>query len=237
MWLRTYTNHGQKLSLPDYVGRTLEDATIDAKKKSFQVIVDDSIHIVGQPGGIIRDQNPKPSSEVKENRKIYVTITKYNADKILVSDLPSLYGRDYNRKKSELGYLNLKTTVRGYKYDSGEADYILEVWYKGKRINSGYDKKNDTEIEKGSTLEFVLSKKSGAEIPVPDVLCKTLNEVQFLFDQIKLGIGSLSEEGSVLDPETAYVIRQNPPADGIGSIITGSSIDIVISQEKPDYCN
>ena len=57
-WLSMYTNHGQKLEMPDYVSTHLDDASDDAEDKSFEIIVNDSIHIVGEPGGMIRSQNP-----------------------------------------------------------------------------------------------------------------------------------------------------------------------------------
>ena len=101
LWLNIYTNHGQKLILPDYRNMHVEKAIIDAEKHKFKIIIDDSTHIVGKPGGIIIDQNPKSHSKVKENRKIYVTVTKYNPDKLNIEDLPSLYGRNYDSKKRE----------------------------------------------------------------------------------------------------------------------------------------
>ena len=73
LWLRIYTNHGQKLELPDYRNMSVEEARIDAQKKSFELIVNDSLFRVGTPGGIILNQNPEAGSKVKENRKVYFT--------------------------------------------------------------------------------------------------------------------------------------------------------------------
>jgi len=98
LWLKAYTNHGQKLELDDYVGVHYQKATKDSKKESFELIVKDSIHKVGQPGGLIIAQNPPGGSLVKENRKIYVDITKYNPDEIALESLSAMYGTQYNSK-------------------------------------------------------------------------------------------------------------------------------------------
>ena len=63
--------------------------------------MNDSVHIVGRQGGMIINQNPKSGSLVKENRKIYVTVTKYNPDKLTLKDLPVLYGADFEQKRKE----------------------------------------------------------------------------------------------------------------------------------------
>ena len=102
LYLRSYTNHGQKLTLPDFNDMHLRDASILATEKTFQIIVNDSTHIVGMPGGVIINQNPKAGSQVKENRKIYVTATKYQSDLIRMKSLPELYGREYEQKRKAL---------------------------------------------------------------------------------------------------------------------------------------
>src|SRR5690606_23026533 len=70
LWLKLYTHHGQQLTLPDYTGMDLELARKDASRKSFDLVVDASVHMVGRKGGEILSQNPEGNSKVKENRKI-----------------------------------------------------------------------------------------------------------------------------------------------------------------------
>ncbi len=235
-WLQSYTNHGQKLELPDYIGTSFTEATEDAEDKSFVLIVNDSIHVVGKPGGEILDQNPKPYSKVKENRKIYVTISKYNADVLDLNNLPALYGMDYESKKRELSYLDIESKIKGYVYDPGEPDHILEVWYNGKRIISPSGNAKNVNIEKGGELQFVLSKREGGQTEIPDLKCKTLNIAKFILDNNKLKLGSVLEEGEITNPETAYIINQNPGYNINSTIARGAPISVTISQEKPKYC-
>ena len=222
-WLSFYTNHGQKLILPDYNGMHVEKA-----------IIDDSTHIVSKPGGLIISQNPKPGSKVKENRKIYVNVTKYNPDKIKVADLPSLYGRNFNTKKRELEILKIKSKIIGYEYDKGEPNYILKVFYNGEPIVTKEGKKNDVEINKGGTLEFILSRKSGGTIDLPNFRCMTAEQAIFLIESRNLKLGALRKNGQIVSTHTGFVIKQSPAASN--KIPMGTNIDLELSDVLPDDC-
>jgi D-alanine-D-alanine ligase len=237
MWLRVYTNHGQKLELADYTSMNLGDAKKLAKKSSFDIIVSDSLHVVGKPGGLILSQNPEVGAKVKENRKIYVTITKYDPDKIKVADLPLLYGVDYEQKRTELSYRKIGTKIRGKKYDPGDPDYILEVWYNDELIIDRDVLKSDVQINKGDVLEFVLSEKGGGKFLVPDLKCKTYTAAEFLLESSKLMIGDVREVGEVTELQNAFIIAQDPPYNGESKVSEGSKINITVSAEKPNNCN
>ena len=231
-WLRFYTNHGQKLELPDFTEMQLEEASALAQQESFSIVVNDSIHIIGKEGGMIIDQNPKASSKVKENRKVYVSITKYNADKIDAGSLPTLYGRSYDQKSKELSYMGLSSKIKEYKYDPGEPNHILEVWYKGKQIIGEETIVNNVEIEKGGTLDFVLSKRIGGVIAIPNLVCMDKTAAVFLLEQgLRLKVGNMT--GS---PD-GFISAQIPAYDPNGTMQIGQSIDLVISETKPLSCN
>jgi beta-lactam-binding protein with PASTA domain len=209
-----------------------------AEDKTFQIIVDDSTHIVGKPGGIIINQNPKSSSKVKENRKVYVTITKYQSDQIRLKSLPDLYGREYEQKRKELAMMKISSRIKGYAYDQGEPNHILEVYYKGQLVVDIDGRKNNVKIEKGGTLDFVLSEQRGLEMGIPDLRCESLAAASFLLeDGAKLKLGTISEQGNVTDRESAYIVDQFPPYTPDGRIYIGESINVVISQEQPEDCN
>lgn len=239
MWaLRLYTRHGQKIELADLKGMTLEEASDVTDRHDFELVISDSIFVVGKPGGVILDQNPKPGSFVKEDRKIYITVTKQNADKILVKNLPALYGNAYEQKKKELEYRNIKSTVKSYQYDFGEPNHILEVWYKGQLIISKDVKRDDVEIEKGGVLDFVLSEKEGGEIPVPDLRCMTLAEATFLLESSKLMLGEVVRQGNGSAPDDKwYILEQEPAYDGMSVIERGQTIMVTIVPALPSGCN
>lgn len=237
VWLRSYTKHGQKLELPDYRGYQLSTAREDAEERSFRIHVTDSIHIVDKPGGEIIEQTPAPFSRVKERRTIYVTISKTQADQVSLSRLPELYGKDFSRKAKELeNAFQIKSVIVSKRFDPGMADQILAVIYEGDTIVDAYRYKEQVMINKGATLEFIISEETGGRMPTPDLNCKTLVEVRFLLDNLGLHIGEIILDGNVGDQENAWVNGQSPaPSDG--HITMGQAINLTISQEKPRFCD
>jgi UDP-N-acetylmuramate--alanine ligase len=236
LWLRFYTNHGQAIELPKFVGMKISEARNLADHESFELVVNDSVFVVGKPGGIITDQNPKPASLVKEDRKIYVTITKYGKESVTVADLPTMYGNPFEQKKTELEYLNIDCVIKDYAYDPGAIDHILEVYYKGELIISKDVRKTDVKIQKGEKLECVVSRSDGGDVVIPDLKCLEVDEAKFLLETNKLSLGSMTTKGTNEPDATLYVVSQSPPYDGTSIIKMGEKISISVSSVRPDDC-
>jgi beta-lactam-binding protein with PASTA domain len=237
LWLRMYTHHGQELELPDYQGMDFADAEADGKANKFKLQIKDSIHVVGQSGGKILQQDPPPFSKVKEGRSIYVTITKNEPDQIPITRLPNLYGENYDRKKRELvEHFEIRSKVVGKEYDPGVPGQILEVRYNGKVIINRSGRTEGVSIEKGGMLEFIISERSGGSVEIPDIVCQEYAAAKFLLESIGLYIGDITYGGAVTNLETAYVISQNPRAAD-GNIERGSAVSVEVSDEKPIDCN
>ena len=236
VFLRVYTNHGQKLVLPDFKGMAIDDALALAEDQDFELIIDDSVHIVGKPGGEILAQNPKAEAGVKEGRKVYVTIAKYKADRFLAERMPQLYGQRFDLKAKELETLfKIKSKIIGYAYDPGPRDHILEVQYQGKPIENAKGKNKKVEIAKGDELGFVLSKRDGGKVDIPDLKCNSLEAGKFLCQAARLTIGEVREEGEITDLSNAYIYDQIPKPGG-DKVPMGTAVQIFITQEKPTDC-
>ena len=69
-WLRCYTNHGESIEVPNFVGSSYKEALRIAKAKDFNVAITDSIYLEGKLPGEVLTQNPKAKSFVKEGRTI-----------------------------------------------------------------------------------------------------------------------------------------------------------------------
>ncbi len=236
-WLRHYTNHDQKLALPDYLGWSLTEATANATDQSFRISTLDSIHVVGKPGNQILQQHPQPGSMVKENRTIYVTITKSSADKIAVGKLPVLYGKNYERKKRELYQsFEIECKIVGRRFDPGEPGHILKVIYNGEIISDHKGRKNDVLIEKGTTLDFIISEQKGGELAIPDLICKTYAEARFIIENSGLALGEVITDGKIGIVDSAFVSGQVPdPAEG--RMRMGEKVRLSLSAERPADCN
>ncbi len=238
-WLKIYTRHGQKLSLPDYTSSYLSQAKLDANKNHFEIVVTDSIHFVGKEGGIIISQNPPPDAKVKKDRKVYVTITKYNPDLLSVKDLPKpLYGNMYASAKPMLDALELNYKVKGYLFDPGPEDVILEVYYNDKLIINREKELISQNIEKGGTLEFVLSKARDGITEIPDLRCKKYNAAVFLADGFRLNLKVENRDEVIGQTGDAYVYRQIPPYDPVstGNMVMGDTIKVYLQLNLPEDC-
>ena len=236
LWLRHYTHHNQRLELPNYVGENLDAALKDAKKQSFRVEIVDSIHIVGREGNEILQQNPKPGSLVKEHRTIYVTVTKKNPDRFAVRRLPELYGKSYHRKQRELlQSFELRSAIVGRRYDPGEPDHILKVIYQGDTIIDRRGRMDDIMLEKGGTLEYIVSERSGGRLEIPDLVCKTYAEAKFLIASSGLTLGEVITDGKVGAEDAAFVSGQVPDPEE-GFMVMGQEIKLSLTREKPLNC-
>lgn len=235
-WLKCYTRHGQSIELPDFTNMSMADAELIAKKHNFELIRQDSTYFVDKPGSIILRQTPQPGSLVKENRKVYLVVTKHNADLVSLSMLPRLYGQSFEVKKAELlkGF-EMKSNIIGYTYDAGPKDYIMAVIYQGDTILSSKLEKKEFKLPKGCTLDFILSSDTGAEIPVPNVTCMNYTAATFLLNSMGLVIDEIEED--VLDhKETSFVVHQDPLYDQDVRIHSGDTIHIYLNVKKPDDC-
>lgn len=235
-WLSIYTHHGQKLELPSYIGKTVSEAEELASMKEFALVVSDSIFIVGEKGGIIKDQNPKAGSLVKENRKIYVTITKYLKETVRVADLPTMYGNAFEQKKTELKYRDIDCVIKDYVYDPGEPNHILEVFYNGQLIISKEGRKDNVVIEKGGVLECIVSRRDGGDVTIPNLRCKDIEEAKFILESSKLQLGDIVNKGESND-DKLYIISQSPLYDGISNMKMGEKVSVTVSGTRPPDCN
>lgn len=237
--LKIYTHHGDKLRMPDYINTPLNTARKDAKDRTFNIVVNDSIFIVGKPGNIILNQNPKPDTYVKENRTIYVTVTKNKPETVKVSQLPRLYGENFDIKSQELmiGY-QIESEIVGSAYDPGPEGHILAVINQGDTIVSARTRKNDVVLEKGQNLKFIVSKRSGGMVHVPRLRCRTYGEARFLLSSYSLEIKAIDNDNmSVEDLNTAYVNYQQPPYDPDGKMRMGDTIFVHLTTEVPGNCD
>ena len=237
LWLKQYTHHGQKLELPNFIELKLADATQLASENKFELIVIDSVHIVGKHGSLILNQNPEAGFHAKEGRKVYVTITKHNADMVNLNVLPELYGNNFERKKKELSVgFQINSIVVGSVYDIGPEGHIMKVIYGNDTIITRNKKVRNLEIPRGGTLKFILSKQSGGSIEIPDLICQTYDAAKFLLNGYKLRAGQANADANVDDYDEAYVYKQSPAYSRGARVPMGTEFTLFLTQDLPSNC-
>jgi len=235
--LNLYTNHGQKLRLTNFVGQPLFKARKMAASRDYELVILDSVHLIGKPGGYVLNQVPKPNSFVKRGRKVYITISRFKADEILSDNIPNLYGEKYDFKKQEFESLyHIKLMIAETRYDPGPSGHILEASYHGMLLANEENKAKGLSLSKGDTVLVVISVDRGGEIDVPQLRCKTLGEAKLELSAMKIELGNINQEGDIEDQDNAYIIRQEPTYEKGKKIKMGSSVQLTISQTYPDDC-
>ena len=231
-WLKCYTNHGESVQVPSYVGMNFKEAARKARARNFGAAVSDSIYMPGKAPGEIITQDPKAQSRVKEGRTIYFTVTKNNPD---IIKLPALAGSDdyelYSRKLSRLG---LKPRIAARVADPKlEPNTIVEVVYRGDTITRKI--RNGFSIEMGGTVDFVVSEAVTLTVSIPDCLCQTLDAATFLIQTSELSVGTIIPDGTTsADDQASYVYRQSPKHDPNSTMRKGEQIDLFITKEWPE---
>lgn len=232
-WLKCYTNHGESLQVPNFVGMGYREATQKALGRDFEVVVNDSIYVPGKPAGQVLAQNPLPESQVKESRTIYFTVAKNNPD---IIKMPAIVGSDdydlYSRKCARLG---LKPRVLARIADPRlSPNTIVAVLFQGdtitEQIRYGY------RVEMGATIDFIVSEQVNLTVEIPDCVCQTYDAARFLISSSNLSVGAVISDGTVTDQLSAYVWRQTPQHDPEGTMRVGEQINLYLTQEMPAGC-
>jgi len=223
--------------MANYIGLPLEKVRRATIAKDYELIITDSIHLIGKPGGYVLNQVPKPNSFVKRGRKVYITVSRYKADIVLSDNIPTLYGEKFEFKKQEFeSLLQLKLVCSGTKYDPGPTGHILEARYKGQLLADEKIRTLGLTLEKGDSIQVIISVNEGGEMDVPNLRCKTLAEAKFELEAASLSIGLIETEGQIDNPNDAYIIFQNPAFEKGRKIKMNSSIQVKLSQTFPNDC-
>ena len=144
-WMKSYTLHGQYITVPDVTGMYEEEArqALSITGLKYEVL-DYKFDKMMVEGGVI-EQKPKPGAFVKQGRKIYLTL---NSGKEPLRAVPDL------ADNSSLRAAESKLKAAGFKltepeYVDGDLDWVYEIRYLDQEIKAG------TEIPEGSTLTIV----------------------------------------------------------------------------------
>lgn len=235
-WMRCYTDHGESVQVDDFTGLHMDDAVKRGQRKGFQFEVIDSGWVAGKPGGLIISQTPKPLSRVKEGRKIYLNVTKYEAEMVRLPEF-SNYAYEHDEYAKRLELLDIKVKEPEKVYDKRQAPgTILHFEYEGKKVTEA-DVKRGFEIPKGSTVKFTVTDRLSNKVEIPNLICKNFDAADFLVGTYNLNLGEINEDATVTDRYSAYVYKQDPPFDPEATYQMGTQVNIWLTQDLPDGCD
>jgi len=218
-----YTNHGSGIPVPKLKGLPIEQAIDILKQQGFDYQVD-SVYVGDTPPGTVVEQDPDPETNVKENRKIYLTMVTLKAPPVA---LPEIDQMPYIQAVATLQNAGLKVGDTTYR-----ADIALNVVLEAKM--GGLALKTDQRIPKGSRIDLVLGDGVGAsEVDIPDLTNQDLDAVRFILKNANLGVGAITYQGPITDSSSVVVVSQFPmKTDSAAKVSIGTKINLTVAQSK-----
>ena len=212
--LNIYTRHGSSITVPDFKGVHISMLEEMASEHDLEYAINDSLYDFSLPKGTVVLQDPLPGTQVKKNRKIYLTVVALRPEQV---SMPNLIDLTLRQASAMLETYGLSVGTLTYVPDIAH-NAVLKQKFKGKEIRGGET------IEKGSSIDLVLGQ--GAEnnrTTVPDLYGLKQSQALRMLQEASLNIGSeIFEDGN--DTTTARVYKQKPAAgSGMGM---GNQVDL-----------
>lgn len=202
IYLPNKTNHGETITVPNVIEANYADLEDLLTGKDLRYEVNDSIYDSKYPPNTVLRQFPKAGANVKEGRKVFVTLNKSEVPTI---QFPNFKGKSLTHVKAVMSNLDLKLgKIR--RRTGPYFNLVLEVRYLGEPIEEGQ------EIPKGSELDivvadgygkqnFIIANFFGLEFDIADVLIKGQD----------LNLAPLNIANGIDTTDQAiYIIRQDP---------------------------
>lgn len=222
--LKIVTRHNQNLSVPDFSGLTLEEATQSAQSRNLRIEVFDSVFLTDYEKGTVVEQHPKAGFKVKKNRKIFLTMNAMNPERVAMPDLVDL---TFIQARAKLESFGLKIGHISYEPNIGQ-NMVLAQKIRGRAIIPG------DSIVKGAKIDLVLGMGlSDEQTEIPNLIGLSLEAANILASDRFLSLGAAVRDGSVAtndDEQRAVIYRQKPEAGF--SLPMGSAIDVWITLDS-----
>lgn len=217
--LRMYTDHGDEIQVPDFTGMGLQQVDQLCFQKELKWLIQDSIYVKDQPGGIVLDQYPSAGFEVKKNRKVFITTNCWYPELI---PMPKAYDMSYRQAKRILESHDL--FIDSLEYEPYFArTYVLKQKYRNLIIDE------DTPIEKGSGIILVLGQGLSNKTDfIPKLIGMPEDSASSLALDLHFNIGAVVFDNSILtqeDSSNALIYKQFPNYNNNKAQL-GSPIDV-----------
>lgn len=145
-FLPSYTHHGESVIVPDVSKMSLEEAKAKLKEADLLAEIKDSIYMPNTTGSVVLKQFPGPSSTVKPERTVFLSISKSIPPNV---KMPKLIDLSVYQAKSKLESWKLQVKeVR--KVPDIARNVVLRVLLDGKDIKEG------TEVPQGTGITLVI---------------------------------------------------------------------------------
>lgn len=230
-FLRIYTNHGESIQLPDFIGLTKDIAIERAEELRFKVKLD-SHYVHNKIPGEIHRQNPPPFTRVKEGRTLYLAYTlPYGVEVFFKPTTPNFKNAKLFLESEGIYVYNMENLVD----DTQEEGTIVKAKLEGKIYSMADLQQNGIVIRQGKSIEFLVtaaSQRTNTELP--NLVCKTYAEAKFLLQASNFKIGDIQSIDEVSD--ASYIWKQDPVYSPDKLLPRGIEVDLYLKLSVPDDC-
>jgi beta-lactam-binding protein with PASTA domain len=220
------TQHNRTFPVPDFSGMTLEEALAVKEARHLRLEIIDSVYVMHRPRGVIFRQTPDPQTEVKNNRRVLLTINAHSAREVVV---PELVGYSLRQAKAVLVSQGLSVGKLRYEPDIA-TNNVLAQYYKGRMIPAG------GKVEAGSEIDLLLGRniEAGQRTIIPTVTGLSAESAKDLLLDNSLNY-ELHYDRSVknyADSLSARVYRQLPSASLSNVWNLGTTVEVYLGIEN-----
>lgn len=216
------TNHGEKLEVPNLVGKNQNNLANLMADSELQYEVLDAIYDPTKVAGTILEQDPLPTSKsniyVKAGRTIKLRVSK----RTLLVEMPNLV--DKSQRFAE-GILKNREFRYKLEYQPSKEAHgaVLEQRYKGKIIKAG------TKIPIGSRIVLIIGRNEVGTIQLmPNLYGLTISEARMkVRNMLNMEfVVACPTCITAADSSMARVTSQSPEFEEESVIMSGSSISV-----------
>lgn len=225
MYLDVVTLHGQVIKVPNL--RSFHETELEnilkVEKLGYEIM--DSVFVEKQEGGIVVEQSPDSGAFVKEGRKIYITISAYDAPKVTI---PNLQYDDKRNVIAQFQSIGLRVGKISY-VPSACTDCLERVEIDSIQVEPG------TRLDQGTTVDLVFGGgESDQFIPMPVLIGLDFLELKEKVLQAGLVIGSAvcDSEFTSEDSLKAKVFKQIPDFKNEEILFLGSAVQVFLTTDS-----
>jgi beta-lactam-binding protein with PASTA domain len=219
VFLPSYTNHGESVVVPDVHKLTLKEAKEKLNASNLDADIKDSVYLPNMTPLTVLKQEPEPSSTVKPNRTVFLTISKAIPPMV---KMPKVVDLSIYQAKSKLESWKLQVKeIR--KVPDIARNVVLRALLDGKDIKEGTDVPQGT----GITLIIGEGEKMQGFTRVPSVVGLTYNEAALKMSGAGLNLEPVYD--AVHGDGKAY--KQYPEKD---SVRRGQGVQVWFHATKPN---
>ena len=212
-------------TVPDFTGLGLKDAQYYAEQRGLKLIINDSLYVPAYPGGMVLEQLPKGGVDVKEGRKIYITINSFAQKKL---PMPYVAGRSLRQAKNMLEGAGFGIEKLEYVEDIA-TNYVLAQYLGGVEITA----ESNIKIEKGTGVVLKVGGSPDQNMTtVPRLIGRKLFDAKGKLWEQGLNVGDVTyDEGiTLLNEDDARVCRQSIMQSS--QMPLGSAVSIHLTLDK-----